>query len=101
MLKVTLQQGSDSWLNWRREGLTATEAGVILNQNPNKSPWRLWMEKKEKQHRKTCLRFLPFVSAEKTRTRPARFSKVLIQRRRLPFVPNGMPTEDFVRALTV
>lgn len=48
MLKVTLQQGSDSWLNWRREGLTATEAGVILNQNPNKSPWRLWMEKKGK-----------------------------------------------------
>ena len=48
MLKVTLQQGSDSWLDWRREGLTATEAGVILNQNPNKSPWRLWMEKKGK-----------------------------------------------------
>lgn len=46
MLFVTLQQGSEAWLQWRQEGLTATEAAVILNQNPTKSPWRLWMEKK-------------------------------------------------------
>lgn len=46
MLLVTLKQGSDAWLKWRQEGLTATEAAVILNQNPTKSPWRLWMEKK-------------------------------------------------------
>lgn len=101
MLKVTLQQGSDSWLNWRREGLTATEAGVILNQNPNKSPWRLWMEKKGKATPQD-LSSVPAVRFGRENEDTARkIFEVLIQRRRLPFVPNGMPTEDFVRALTV
>lgn len=46
MRKVNLIQGTESWKAWRRDGLTATEAAVVLGQSPYKTIWRLWMEKK-------------------------------------------------------
>ena len=42
---IDLYQGSDEWLKWRSEGITATDIPVILGLNPNKTPWQLWAEK--------------------------------------------------------
>ena len=41
---VKLDQRTDDWKAWRRQGITATDAVVILG-SPYKTPWRLWMEK--------------------------------------------------------
>ena len=40
-----LEQGTEQWLAWREEGLTATESAVVLGLSPYKTPWRLWAEK--------------------------------------------------------
>ena len=45
MRMVFLDQGSEAWLKWREEGLTATESAVVLGLSPYKTPWRLWAEK--------------------------------------------------------
>lgn len=45
MRMVFLDQGSEDWLKWREEGLTATESAIVLGQSPYKTPWRLWAEK--------------------------------------------------------
>lgn len=42
---VFLKQRSDEWRKWREEGVTATDAAVILGLDPEKTPWRLWAEK--------------------------------------------------------
>lgn len=42
---INLLQGSDEWLVWRGEGITATDAVVLLDQSPYKTRWRLWAEK--------------------------------------------------------
>lgn len=42
---VNVQQGSSDWLEWRRQGVTASEAVVIAGRNPYKTMWRLWAEK--------------------------------------------------------
>lgn len=45
MRMLNLAQRSDAWQQWRRQGITATESGVIMGLNPYKTPWRLWCEK--------------------------------------------------------
>lgn len=45
---VNLEQGTKEWLEWRRQGLTATESSVILGLSPYKTVWRLWLEKLQK-----------------------------------------------------
>ena len=42
---VNLMQRGEEWHEWRRKGITATDAVVILGQSPYKTPWRLWAEK--------------------------------------------------------
>lgn len=42
---VNVLQHSDAWLEWRRQGVTATDAAILLNRSPYKTPWRLWAEK--------------------------------------------------------
>lgn len=45
MKYIDLVQGTDVWLTWRKEGITATDAAVLVNQSPYKTEWRLWAEK--------------------------------------------------------
>lgn len=45
MRSVDLEQRTEAWHAWRRNGITATESAVILGLSPYKSPWRLWCEK--------------------------------------------------------
>lgn len=42
---VNLQQREADWLEWRSQGITATDAVIILGRSPYKTPWRLWAEK--------------------------------------------------------
>lgn len=42
---VNFEQGSDEWLEWRKGGVTSTDAVVILDRSPYKTIWRLWAEK--------------------------------------------------------
>ena len=49
MKQVNLEQRSKEWRDWRRCGVTASDAAVILpkrvGQSPYKSRWQLWAEK--------------------------------------------------------
>ena len=44
---INLDQGSTTWLEWRAEGITATEMVIILGLNPyeGRTPYRLYLEK--------------------------------------------------------
>lgn len=42
---VNLSQREEDWLDWRRQGVTATDAAILLNRSPYKTRWRLWAEK--------------------------------------------------------
>jgi len=42
---VHLDQRTQAWLEWRKNGVTASEAAVILGLSPYKTLWRLWAEK--------------------------------------------------------
>lgn len=42
---ISIQQGSDEWLAWRRERITASDAAVILRSNRYTNPTILWEEK--------------------------------------------------------
>lgn len=42
---VNIPQRSPEWHRWRANGVTASEAPVILGRSPYKTPWRLWAEK--------------------------------------------------------
>lgn len=42
---VAKQQRSPEWHVWRDEGLTASEMAVVMGLWPDKSPYRLWLEK--------------------------------------------------------
>ena len=42
---VDLSQRSPDWLRWRAQGVTASEAAVVLGRSPYKTPWRLWAER--------------------------------------------------------
>ena len=49
MKQINLEQRSDQWRQWRREGVTASDAAVLVNQGCNslshKTRWQLWAEK--------------------------------------------------------
>jgi putative phage-type endonuclease len=45
MKLVPLKQRTPAWEHWRSEGVTASEAPVILGRSPYKTPWRLWAER--------------------------------------------------------
>ncbi|AIJ10687.1 MULTISPECIES: YqaJ viral recombinase family protein [Edwardsiella] len=42
---VDLSQEGDDWLEWRRNGITATDAAILVGLSPYKTRWRLWAEK--------------------------------------------------------
>jgi len=42
---VDVTQRSPEWLRWRAQGITASEAAVVLGRSPYKTPWRLWAER--------------------------------------------------------
>lgn len=45
MKVVNFSQGDDDWLEWRRQGVTATDAAILLGLSPYKTIWRAWAEK--------------------------------------------------------
>ena len=49
MKQIQLEQHSQAWLDWRRCGVTASDAAVLLpksaGQSPYKTRWQLWAEK--------------------------------------------------------
>jgi putative phage-type endonuclease len=42
---VDVTQRSPEWLRWRAQGVTASEAAIVLGRSPYKTPWRLWAER--------------------------------------------------------
>ena len=42
---INLGQRDDAWHEWRANGLSASDAAVILGLSPYKTPWKLWSEK--------------------------------------------------------
>lgn len=42
---VSFDQRTDEWLEWRKKGVSASEAAIIMNDSPYMTPWRLWAEK--------------------------------------------------------
>lgn len=42
---VSFEQTSQSWLEWRMNGIGASDIGVIMGVDPYKKPKRLWKEK--------------------------------------------------------
>lgn len=45
MKVIDLSQRTPAWHRWRNEGVTASEAPIIIGRSPYKTPWRLWAEK--------------------------------------------------------
>ena len=45
MKVINVSQRSEAWRVWRAQGLSASEAAVVMNRSPYKSPWRLFAEK--------------------------------------------------------
>ncbi len=69
---VDLTQGDDAWLAWRKGGITATDAAILLDRSPYKTRWRLWAEKSGFA-REVDLSLNPLVRrGERTRRLPAR-----------------------------
>lgn len=42
---INFTQRSDEWLAWRKNGISASDSSVVLNENPYKTRWQLWAEK--------------------------------------------------------
>ena len=45
MKVIDVSQRSDAWRQWRLQGVSASEAAIVMNRSPYKTPWRLWAEK--------------------------------------------------------
>lgn len=45
MVIVDLEQGSDAWLEWRKEGIGASEAPTVMGENPWQTPAQLWAQR--------------------------------------------------------
>ena len=43
---VNVRQRSPEWHAWRSQGLSASEAPVIMGRSPHKTLWRLWAERR-------------------------------------------------------
>lgn len=42
---IDLEQGSEAWLAWRKTVITATDASIIMGNNPWETPYRCWQRK--------------------------------------------------------
>lgn len=42
---VNIEQNTTEWLEWRRQGIGASDAPIIMGVSPWKTPYRLWREK--------------------------------------------------------
>ena len=42
---INVSQRTPEWRLWRSQGVSASEAAIIMNRSPYKTPWRLWAEK--------------------------------------------------------
>ncbi len=42
---IDVAQRTPDWFQWRAQGITASEAPIILGRSPYKTPWRLWAER--------------------------------------------------------
>jgi putative phage-type endonuclease len=42
---IDITQRSPGWRRWRAQGVTASEAAIVLGRSPYKSAWRLWAER--------------------------------------------------------
>ena len=45
MKVVALEQRSPEWHHWRRQGVTASDAAVLLGESPHKTAYQLWEDK--------------------------------------------------------
>lgn len=45
MKVVDLEQRSEAWHEWRKTGVSASEAAIVMKRSKDKTPWRLWAEK--------------------------------------------------------
>jgi putative phage-type endonuclease len=45
MKEIKLEQGSDAWLSWRKTVITATDASIIMGNNPWTTPYICWQRK--------------------------------------------------------
>jgi putative phage-type endonuclease len=45
MKKIELEQGSQEWLSWRKTVITATDASIIMGNNPWDTPYKCWQRK--------------------------------------------------------
>ncbi len=42
---INIAQRTDEWHDWRKQGITGTDAAVLLGLHDKKTPWRIWAEK--------------------------------------------------------
>lgn len=42
MKRINFSQGSEDWLNWRREGVGASDYPAIVDESPYLTPYKLW-----------------------------------------------------------
>jgi putative phage-type endonuclease len=42
---IDVTQRTPEWAHWRAQGITASEAAIVLGRSPYKTPWRLWAER--------------------------------------------------------
>jgi putative phage-type endonuclease len=42
---IDITQRSARWHRWRAQGVTASEATIVLSRSPHQTPWRLWAER--------------------------------------------------------
>jgi putative phage-type endonuclease len=45
MKKIEVEQGSPEWLSWRKTVITATDASIIMGNNPWDTPYKCWQKK--------------------------------------------------------
>ena len=45
MRLIDIRQRTPEWERWRAQGVTASEAPIVLGLSPYKTPWRLWAER--------------------------------------------------------
>lgn len=45
MKEIKLEQGSSEWLSWRKTVITATDASILMGNNPWDTPYQCWQRK--------------------------------------------------------